>query len=73
VAAALAGVAVAALRRRAQADRYARSLAIELDDRRKVTMAERQESARHVLDLENRVRTLEAQLGPRVLVGGRGS
>ena len=73
VAGALAGVAVAALRRRAQADRYARSLAIELDDRRKVTMAERQESARHVLDLENRVRTLEAQLGPRVLVGGRGS
>jgi hypothetical protein len=73
LAGALAGVAVAALRRRAQADRYARSLAIELDDRRKVTMAERQESARHVLDLENRVRTLEAQLGPRVLVGGRGS
>lgn len=73
VAGALVGVAVAALRRRAQADRYARGLATELDDRRKVTMAERQESARHVLDLENRIRTLEAQLGPRVLVGGRGS
>ena len=73
VAGALAGVALAALRRRAQADRYARGLATELDDRRKVTMAERQESARHVLDLENRVRTLEAQLGPRMLVGGRGS
>jgi hypothetical protein len=73
VAGAFAGVAVAALRRRTQAERYARSLAVELDDRRKVTMAERQESARRVLDLENRVRTLEAQLGPRVLVGGRGS
>ena len=73
VAGALAGVALAALRRRAQADRYARGLATELDDRRKVTMAERQESARHVLDLENRIRTLEAQLAPRVLVGGRGS
>ncbi|HYV56517.1 MAG TPA: hypothetical protein VE911_03185 [Candidatus Nitrosopolaris sp.] len=73
VAGALVGVAVAALRRRAQADRYARGLATELDDRRKVSMAERQESARHVLDLENRIRTLEAQLGPRVLVGGRGS
>lgn len=63
--------AVAALRRRTEAERYARSLANELEDKRKATLAERQESARRVLDLEQRIRTLEAKLGPRV-VGGRG-
>ena len=33
-------------------------------------LAERQESSRRILDLESRVRTLEAQIGPRVLIGG---
>ena len=32
---------------------------------------ERQESARHILDLEQRIRTLEAKLGPKVIMGGR--
>ena len=72
-AAALVALAAAALRRRTQAERYARALALELDEKRKAAMSERQESARRILDLENRVRSLEAQLGPRVLVGGRGS
>ncbi len=63
--------AVAAMRRRAEAERYARGLAAEIEDKRKGVLAERQESARHILDLEQRIRTLEAQLGPRVIVGGR--
>jgi hypothetical protein len=66
-------VAVAAVRRQRQAGRYARALAVELEEKRRVSLAERQESARRVLDLEARVRTLESRLGPRVVVGGRGS
>ena len=64
--------AIAAIRRQAQADRWARGLARELEDKRKVALAERQESAKRVLDLEARIRTLEAQLGPRVVISGRG-
>jgi hypothetical protein len=73
LAAAAVGVAGAALRRQRQAARYARALAQELDLKRQAAMAERQESARRILDLETRVRTLESQLGPRVVVGGRSS
>jgi len=65
--------AVAAVRRHAEAERYAHSLAGELEEKRKAALAERQESARRVIDLEQRVRTLEAQLGPRVVISGRGS
>lgn len=64
-------VSVAAMRRFRQAERYARALAGEVDEKRKAALAERQESARRVLDLETRIRNLEMQLGPRVLVGGR--
>ena len=60
---------VAALRRQTAAERYARSLAVELEEKRKAALAERQESARHVLDLEQRIRTLEAALGPRAIRG----
>ena len=63
--------AVAALRRRTEAEGYARSLANDLEEKRKTTLAERQESARHILDLEQRIRTLEAKLGPRAVMGGR--
>lgn len=66
-------VATAAFRRQRRAHRYARALAVELEDKRRAALAERQESARRILDLEARVRTLEAQLGPRVLISGRGS
>src|SRR5881296_4735769 len=65
--------ALAALRRRAESERYAHSLANELEEKRKAALAERQESARHILDLEQRIRTLEAKLGPRAVLGGRGS
>jgi uncharacterized protein YceH (UPF0502 family) len=54
-----------AMRRQHQAERYAKTLSTELEDRRKASMAERQESGRHVLDLEQRIRTLEAQVAPR--------
>jgi hypothetical protein len=61
---ALAAIAIVrtSLRRQHQAERYAKTLATELEDRRKASMAERQESGRHVLDLEQRIRTLETQL-----------
>jgi len=63
--------AVAALRRRTEAERYARNLANELEEKRKAALTERQESARHILDLEQRIRTLETKLGPRAVMGGR--
>jgi hypothetical protein len=73
IAAAAGTVAGAAVRRQRQAERYARTLAQEVDEKRKAGMTERQESARRVLDLETRIRTLESQIGPRVLIGGRGN
>jgi hypothetical protein len=64
--------AFAAVRRQAQADRWARSLARELEEKRRTALAERQESAKKTIDLESRLRALEAQLGPRVVISGRG-
>src|SRR5262249_23825928 len=61
-----------AARRQAQAERYARTLAQDLEDKRRAGLVERQESAKRILDLETRIRSLEAQLGPRVVVSGRG-
>jgi hypothetical protein len=61
----------AAVRRQAQADRYARSLARELEEKRRLALAERQESARRILELETRLRGLENQIRPRVVVSGR--
>lgn len=73
----LAGVtagytAATAFRRHAQAERYARTLAHEVEEKRKAALAERQESARRVLELESRLRALEAQVRPRVVISGRG-
>src|SRR5213076_2490417 len=65
--------ALAALRRRAESERYTHSLANQLEEKRKAALAERQESARHILDLERRIRTLEAKLSPRAVLGGRSS
>jgi hypothetical protein len=62
-----------ALRRQTQADRYARTLAQELEEKRRAVLGERQESAKRILDLETRLRTLEAKLAPRVVIGGRGN
>jgi len=71
---ALAGtlaVTVAALRRQRQAERFARTLAHEGEEKRRTTLAERQESGRRILELESKVKELESKLGPRVVVGGR--
>jgi len=64
-------VAVAALRRQRQAERFARTLAQELEEKRKTALAERQESGRRNLELENKLKELENKLGPRVVVSGR--
>jgi hypothetical protein len=64
-------VALAAVRRQAQGERYARTLAADLEEKRRVGLAERQESGRRIIDLESRVRELESKLGPRVVVTGR--
>ena len=66
-------LAQSAVKRQQQAERYARTLARELEEKRQGTMSERQESARRIVDLEQRLRTLEAQLGPRVVISGRNS
>jgi len=73
IAAGTTALAVATIRRQRQAERYARSLAAELEEKRRGGLLERQESAKRILELETRLRTIEAQLGPKVLVGGRGS
>jgi hypothetical protein len=46
------------------ADRYARELTEQVDERRRSALAERQASARKILDLEEAVRTLERELTP---------
>ncbi len=73
LATAAVAVAVAAVRRQRRAERFARSLSEDLESKRKATLLERQDSTRHILELEARVRSLEVQLGPRVLLGGRHS
>ncbi|TMA39664.1 MAG: hypothetical protein E6J75_08865 [Deltaproteobacteria bacterium] len=64
-------LAVAAVRRQRQAERFARTLAHELEEKRKVALAERQESGRRILELETKQKELESKLGPRVVVSGR--
>ena len=68
-----AAIAVASVRRQRQAERFARTLAQELEEKRRIGLAERQESGRRVLELETKLRELEAKLGPRVVVSGRSS
>jgi len=65
IAAAAVFIVRTSVSRKRQAERYAKTLATELEDRRKASMAERQESGRRVLDLEQHIRTLEQQLAPR--------
>jgi hypothetical protein len=64
----MAALASAAVRRQQQAERRLQGLARELDDKRRAALAERQESGRRVLDLESRIRFLEGQLPPQVMV-----
>jgi hypothetical protein len=56
-------LAAIARRRERGATRYARSMAHELEEKRRSALLERQESARRIGDLEARVRQLEAQPG----------
>ena len=66
---ALAGpVAAIARRRERGARRYARTMAQELEDKRRGTLEERQLSARRIMELENRVRQLETQRGSGELI-----
>jgi hypothetical protein len=58
-------VAAVARRRELGATRYARSMAHELEEKRRSGLLERQESARRIVELEGRVRQLEAHLGDR--------
>ena len=53
------------------ADRYARDLTDQLDERRRAALAERQASARRILDLEEHVQALERELTPRRAVPRR--
>jgi hypothetical protein len=64
--------AYTALRAKQHAEHQTHVLAQELDDKRSAALAERQQSGRRIIDLETRIRELEARLGPRVVVGGRG-
>jgi len=64
--------AYGAFRARQRAERHAQALGRELEARRQAALAERQQSGRRIVDLETRIRDLEARLGPRVVVGGRG-
>src|SRR5262245_34338569 len=60
----IAGALAAIARRRERgATRYARSMAHELEERRRGALLERQESARRIVELEARVRQLETETG----------
>src|SRR5439155_763199 len=43
----------------------------ELEEKRRIGLAERQESGRRILELESKLKELETKLGLRVVVGGR--
>jgi hypothetical protein len=63
--------AIAALRKEKQAERWARSLSSDADEKRRSGLAERQQAARRVVELEARVRELEQQVHARVRAIGR--
>ncbi len=65
------GFAVAAVRKEQQAERWARALAQEAEEKRRTGLAERQHTAKHVVELEARVRELEQQVVARVRAIGR--
>jgi hypothetical protein len=62
---------LAAMRKERQAERWARALAHEAEDKRRTGLAERQQAARRVVELEARVRELEQQAHARVRAIGR--
>lgn len=62
---------VAAMRKERQAERWARALANEAEEKRRTGLVERQQTARRVVELEARVRELEQQVHARVRAIGR--
>jgi hypothetical protein len=66
VALAVAGAVAAIARRRERgAARFVRTMAQELEDKRRSGLAERQRNARRIVELEDRLGQLEGQLGDR--------
>src|SRR5262249_10595418 len=62
-------VATAAVRRSGRAERHARALALEMEEKRRTSLAERQQTAKRIIELEDRARELEARLSSRVHLG----
>ena len=62
----LGAVAAVARRRERGATRYARTMAHELEEKRRTGLAERQQSARRIIELEDRLRHLETQRDDQV-------
>ena len=63
----VAGAVAAVARRQARgAMRFARSMAQELEEKRRSGLSERQQTARRIVELEERGRQLEAQVGNHV-------
>ncbi|HEV7732136.1 MAG TPA: hypothetical protein VGR62_08240 [Candidatus Binatia bacterium] len=65
------GFAIAAIRKEQQAERWARAMAQEAEEKRRTGLVERQQAAKHVVELEARVRELEQQVVARVRAIGR--
>lgn len=63
--------AVAAFRKEQQAERWARGLSHDAEEKRRTGLVERQQNARRVVELEARVRELEQQVHARVRAIGR--
>ncbi|MCW5893141.1 MAG: LysM peptidoglycan-binding domain-containing protein [bacterium] len=61
-------VTVAALGRERRASAWARSLALDLDDKRRAALAERQQSARRIVELEDRLRHPDLRGSTRVVL-----
>lgn len=68
-----AAYASAAARKQKEAGRYARTLAGEIEEKRRRGLAERQEAAKRILDLEAEVRELDARLAAHPSPPGRRS
>ena len=60
--AAAGSVAHRAVRKLGEAESYARGMTVELDEKRRALLAERQRAAKHEMDLETQVRELEHQI-----------
>jgi hypothetical protein len=69
----LGGLAFTALRKTGVAERRARTLADEVEEKRRMALAERQQAAKRELDLEAKIRDLELRVGTPTLAPVRRS